>query len=288
MSETTEIWKEIPGYERKYQASNLGRIRSISGKAPHTYTLNTYHKSPYYKVTLFDMNGVSASCRVHQLIYVTFKGPVPEGQVIDHINGNKVDNNIDNLRAVTMVENCNNPATKANYHNRNHDPGEHERRSKGQRRRFQRPEEREHILRIGKKGREVCRQKRLNNNNKLKTNNKMEEKQISVILFEILKHMYQGERFRDNLDIGLFSDLLRYAIKQDNLQEDSDLRKILKAYEALNWADGAFNQLPDFIEDLTDEQYSEEIKEYTQVIKDQNNIIEDILGVKLIDGELPF
>jgi len=144
--ETTETWKDIPGYENRYQASTWGNIRRTYGKnAPFVYTFRTYNKSPYYKVTLFDKDGVSASCRVHTLIYITFYGPVPDGLVIDHINGKKKENRVENLRAVTNAENCNNPATKGNYKNRKHDPGEHERRSRAQKERFARPEEREKL-----------------------------------------------------------------------------------------------------------------------------------------------
>ncbi len=160
--EKTETWKDIPGYENRYQASTWGNIRRIYGKnTPYVYTLRIYNKSPYFKVTLFDKEGVSACCRVHTLIYITFYGPIPEGLVIDHINGNKKDNSAENLRAVTNAENCNNPATKGNYKNRKHDPGERERRSRGQKERFARPEELEkHRERLKKAWRKRKRRRR--------------------------------------------------------------------------------------------------------------------------------
>lgn len=158
----TEIWKEIPGYEKRYQASSWGNVRSIMGREPRVLTLHTYKSSPYYKVQLVDASGNKKWFRVHRLIYITFIGPIPEELVLDHINGNKKDNSVDNLRAVTVLENCNNPHTRQNYHNRYHRPGEYERRSAGQIRRFSRPEERAHILRICKKARETMRRNRLN------------------------------------------------------------------------------------------------------------------------------
>ena len=157
----TETWREIPGYERRYQASTWGNIRSIIGLKPRMLTLRTYKMSPYYKVQLLDASGNKKWFRVHRLIYITFVGPIPEGLVLDHINGNKKDNSVSNLRAVTVVENCRNPHTRQNYHIRYHRPGEHERRSAGQRRRFSRPEEREAILRTMENARRVKRLNRM-------------------------------------------------------------------------------------------------------------------------------
>lgn len=45
---------------------------------------------------------------VHRLVWETFNGPVPEGMEIDHINRDKHDNRLSNLRLVSHRENCNN------------------------------------------------------------------------------------------------------------------------------------------------------------------------------------
>lgn len=155
-----KFWKDIPGYEGRYQVCTLGFIRSIMRKKPHVLTLRTYKNSPYYKVQLIDAAGKRKWHRVHRLVYITFIGPIPKGLVIDHISGDRTDNSVENLRAVTVAENCRNPNTIMNYRNRYHRPGEHERRSAGQKRRFQRPEEREHILTIAAKGRATARRNR--------------------------------------------------------------------------------------------------------------------------------
>jgi SpoVK/Ycf46/Vps4 family AAA+-type ATPase len=49
--------------------------------------------------------------RVHRIIYETFKGKIPDGYEIDHINTIKTDNRLENLRCVTHKENNNNPLT---------------------------------------------------------------------------------------------------------------------------------------------------------------------------------
>lgn len=48
----------------------------------------------------------------HRAIWETFNGEIPKGMVIDHKNGNRLDNSLDNLQCVTQKENVNNPVTK--------------------------------------------------------------------------------------------------------------------------------------------------------------------------------
>lgn len=155
-----EIWKDIPAYEDRYQASTQGRIRSIIGGRTRILTLNTYTSSPYYKVQLLDKDGHRKWLRVHVLIFVTFNGPIPQGLVIDHIDGQKTNNVLTNLRAVTIAQNCQNPNTRHNYTRRYHKEGEHERRSLGQRRRFQRSEEMARILVVLSRARAVAQMNR--------------------------------------------------------------------------------------------------------------------------------
>lgn len=56
----------------------------------------------------------TAKCAyVHRMIWEMLKGPIPEGLVIDHINQDKTDNRIENLRCVTYGENNANCGTRA-------------------------------------------------------------------------------------------------------------------------------------------------------------------------------
>ena len=50
--------------------------------------------------------------RIHQLVYENFVGEIPDGYEIDHIDGDKTNNTVYNLRLVTHKENMNNPITK--------------------------------------------------------------------------------------------------------------------------------------------------------------------------------
>lgn len=44
-------------------------------------------------------------CLVHRLVWEEANGPIPEGMVIDHINQDKLDNSLDNLRCITPKQN---------------------------------------------------------------------------------------------------------------------------------------------------------------------------------------
>jgi len=110
-----EIWKDIVGYEGYYQASNSGRIRSIdrvitnnigvirplSGKE-----LRKAINKDYEYVELC-RNNIQKMYSVHQLVAMTFLNHTPCGHklVIDHIDGNPLNNSVNNLDVVTQQEN---------------------------------------------------------------------------------------------------------------------------------------------------------------------------------------
>jgi hypothetical protein len=142
-----EVWKAISGYEGLYEVSSYGRIRSFMYRCRRQVKiLNLSTKTRYIKVTLMK-NGEAKTYWVHRLVALAFLPSPQYGQVqVNHINGLKTDNRVENLCWSTPKENSNNPATKQNYFIRYHKEGEWERRSNGQRRRF----ERERLTRTGK------------------------------------------------------------------------------------------------------------------------------------------
>lgn len=103
-----EIWKDIPAFEGKYQASNYGRVRSLNylrtGK--EQILKLTKNKDGYLVVTLFK-NGKRKCFLVHRLVWLTFHGEIPEGYEINHKSEVKTDNRLENLELVTRKENCN-------------------------------------------------------------------------------------------------------------------------------------------------------------------------------------
>lgn len=99
-----EIWKSIPGYYGLYEASSLGRIKSFWGKVPIILRQQD-NGHGYVFVTLHDGNGNKKQMYVHRIIYVTFEGEISEGYDVDHVNCNRLDNRLSNLKAVTHAEN---------------------------------------------------------------------------------------------------------------------------------------------------------------------------------------
>ena len=106
---TIEIWKDIKGYEGIYQVSNLGRIKSLKyGKEVIMKPKPNTHG--YIRVSI-TMHNKKKSIAVHRLVAETFI-PNPDNKpCIDHINTNRADNRVENLRWVTYSENSYNPIT---------------------------------------------------------------------------------------------------------------------------------------------------------------------------------
>jgi len=97
-----EVWRAIPGFDG-YEASNLGRIRSLKKN-------NILYKIPRlldrgYCVVDIMRNLVKEQKRVHCLIMLAFVGPKPEGYWTNHKDGNKQNNCIDNLEYTTPQDN---------------------------------------------------------------------------------------------------------------------------------------------------------------------------------------
>ncbi|MCI8618344.1 MAG: hypothetical protein HFJ60_08980 [Clostridia bacterium] len=98
-----EIWKDIEGYERGYQVSNLGRVRSFKYKNEKILKFN-YDKQGYLLVHLC-LNGVRRCKKVHRLVAQAFIENKNNKTYVNHKDGNKQNNNSNNLEWVTPSEN---------------------------------------------------------------------------------------------------------------------------------------------------------------------------------------
>lgn len=107
-----EIWKSIIEYPN-YEISSLGRVKSKSriitdslGRVKHISSriLKQGDSMGYAFVNLVK-NGKVNSIKVHVLVAQAFLGQRPDGYDVCHKNGNKKDNNVDNLEYGTRSKN---------------------------------------------------------------------------------------------------------------------------------------------------------------------------------------
>jgi len=99
-----EFWKDVAGHEGEYQVSNLGRVKSLSRRVN---TWNGYKILPTIIMSQRQRNNYLAckNCNVHRLVALAFI-PNPENKPhVNHKNGIKTDNDVDNLEWVTCSEN---------------------------------------------------------------------------------------------------------------------------------------------------------------------------------------
>lgn len=104
-----EIWKPIPGYEEFYSVSNTGNIRRdkvVPGCRAGRILKPNRNRSGYKYVVL--TNGsrkARKTLTVHNVVMHAFVGPKPnERSQINHIDGNKENNNLTNLEYVNQRE----------------------------------------------------------------------------------------------------------------------------------------------------------------------------------------
>jgi DNA-binding transcriptional regulator YiaG len=109
-----EEWRDVPGFEGLYQASNTGKIRSYDrlvtekgGKVRLHRGCTLYQgraASGYPSVNLY-VGGQRTTTTVHRLVMATFIGPCPDNHEVNHCDGNKCNNNLENLEYVTHSRN---------------------------------------------------------------------------------------------------------------------------------------------------------------------------------------
>ncbi len=112
-----EIWKDVPGYEGMYQASNLGNIRSLDRIVTKCNGVKmvlkgnllkaSIIKKGYLKVNLYK-NRIEKQLLAHQVVAIVFLNHVTNGTneiVVDHINGIRTDNRLENLQLLTKRKN---------------------------------------------------------------------------------------------------------------------------------------------------------------------------------------
>lgn len=107
-----EIWKDIHGYEGLYQISNLGRVKSLSRQVRGTIKRITSDRimvanmgSTGYREVSLSRNGKRAVKKIHRLFAIAFIANPENKPCINHKDGNKLNNDIENLEWCTYSEN---------------------------------------------------------------------------------------------------------------------------------------------------------------------------------------
>lgn len=108
-----EIWKKHPEYIGYLKVSNFGRVSTydsvyyINGfpyKKNGKILKGTILNNGYRQYTL-TVNNIEFKILAHRLVYSCFNGKIPEGLVINHLDGIKDNNNVENLELCTIKEN---------------------------------------------------------------------------------------------------------------------------------------------------------------------------------------
>lgn len=101
-----EIWKDVKGFEGKYQVSNYGNVKSLNWKRANCEKLLYLkkHNKGYRQVELV-MNGKPRMYLVHRLVAQAFIPNPNNKPFINHIDANKENNHLENLEWCTQSEN---------------------------------------------------------------------------------------------------------------------------------------------------------------------------------------
>ena len=110
----TEIWKDVDGYSGLYQVSNFGNVKSLSKhvpcksgktrKLPEKILKPAKTDSGYFVVCL-SKNKISKHYKIHRLVASAFIENKERKKCVNHIDGDKTNNNVSNLEWCTYSEN---------------------------------------------------------------------------------------------------------------------------------------------------------------------------------------
>lgn len=133
----TEVWKDIPGYEGIYQASTLGRIRSLNrtdctGRSRDGWVMSCIrNRDGYYSIKL-SKQGKGISYLVHRLVAMTFIPNDENLPLINHKDENPSNNCVANLEWCDYKYNANYGKMTHEFRSRNVSRENHPRRKLSQ------------------------------------------------------------------------------------------------------------------------------------------------------------
>lgn len=91
-----EQWKDVVGFEGRYQVSNLGRVKSLLGRTDKILLPKQKSNCNEKEVNL-SVGGKHKMCMVHRLVLEAFVGPRPEKHIASALDGNTGNAVLENL-----------------------------------------------------------------------------------------------------------------------------------------------------------------------------------------------
>lgn len=113
MENQEEVWMPVVGYEKYYKVSNTGKVKRFNYDS---YGVNTKHKSKDYCLKpldngcgylriKFSVKNKAKRIMLHRIIAEAFIPNPQKKKTVNHKDGNKYNNSIDNLEWLTQAEN---------------------------------------------------------------------------------------------------------------------------------------------------------------------------------------
>lgn len=105
-----EVWKQIPE-QPNYEVSCFGKVRNKKTNKLLKIIIDSRGYGRVY-LSYKGMSKRKSTC-VHRLVFTMFERTIPAGYHVDHIDGNKLNNSIINLRCCTPSENYRNTTSRS-------------------------------------------------------------------------------------------------------------------------------------------------------------------------------
>ena len=101
------LWKDIIGYEGQYMVSSDGQVKSVKKfkKTSRDKNIFLYTNKDGYSVVRLSNNGVKKILPVHRLVAIAFLNKENDLYVVNHINGIRNDNRVQNLEWCSKRDN---------------------------------------------------------------------------------------------------------------------------------------------------------------------------------------